>query len=128
EVETVGVWFTDGPKPPRQPKPCLTVHATASKTLTALGWTTTAFALDTQLDPGTYQIVGARCFSATGLLFRIIPNTAGQIYRPGMTMVQVRSGSDHPYARNGWMVPWLTFATTSLPNVEIFATSADVAE
>lgn len=128
EQITVGVWFTDGPRAQRPVAPTLTVHATASATLTALAWTTVTFALDTQLDPGTYAIIGGRCFSATGLLFRAIPNSGGQVYRPGMTMVQAYDGADHPYARNGQLGTWITFATTNLPKFELFATAADTAE
>jgi hypothetical protein len=128
EVETAGVWFTDGNNPSQINKPNLTVHATASVTLSALAWTTVAFSLDTSLDPGTYAIIGARCYSATGLLFRVIPNSGGQVYRPGMTMVQVYDALDHPYARNGYLGQWATFSTTNLPSFELFATSADTAE
>lgn len=127
-VQTVGLWFCDGPMPPMRPTSNLTVHATAAATLTALTWTPVTFALDQSLDPGTYAIVGARCLSATGLLFRVIPNSMNQTYRPGMTMVQAYDGLDHPYARNGVLGPWVQFATTALPQFELFATSADTAE
>ena len=112
----------DAPMPPMRPTSNLTVHATAAATLTALTWTSVTFALDQSLDPGTYAIVGARCFSATGLLFRVIPNSMNQTYRPGMTMVQAYDGLDHPYARNGVLGPWVQFATTALPQFELFAT------
>lgn len=128
EVETIGVWFTDGVYPPKPAANNLTVHATATATLSALAWTAVTFVLDTQLDPGTYVIVGGRCFSATGLLWRCIPNSGGQVFRPGMTMVQTKDALDHKYARNGELGAWMTFATTNLPKFELFATSADVAE
>lgn len=127
-IETVGIWFSDGPRSPRQGGAILTVHATASATLTAAGWTTVTFALDTQLDPGTYAIVGMRGFSATGELIRVIPNSAGQVYRPGVTMVQAYDGLDMKYARNGELGTFCTFATTNLPKFELFASAADVAE
>jgi hypothetical protein len=128
EIQTIGVWFTDGNNPPSLNKPNLTVHATASATLSAAAWTAVTFALDTSLDPGTYAIIGARAFSASGLLFRFVPNSGAQNLRPGMTMVQAYDSLDHSYARNGYLGTWMTFVTTNVPKVEIFATSADTAE
>jgi len=128
EIETIAVWFTDGPIQPRPPTPCLTVHATAAVALTAATWTPVAFTLDTQLDPGTYAIVGMRAFSATGLLVRIIPNSMGQTYRPGVTMVQAYGALDMKYARNGELGTLTTFSTTNLPQFELYAASADTAE
>jgi hypothetical protein len=109
-------------------KPSLTIHATASATLTALGWTAVTFALDQSLDPGTYAIIGARCFSATGMFFRVIPNMGASVYRPGSTMVQAYDGAEIGKARRGGWGEWLRFATTNLPQIEVFATSADTAE
>lgn len=128
EIQTIGVWFCDGPIQARPPQPYLTVHATATTTLTAGAWSTVSWTLETQLDPGTYAIVGMRAYSATGLLCRMIPNQGNQIYRPGVTMVQAYDGYDMRYARNGELGTLMTFATTNLPQSEVLATSADTAE
>jgi len=125
---TLGVVFCDGPLPDISAKPSLTVHAKASATLSALAWTAVTFALDQTLDPGTYAIIGARCFSATGMFFRIVPNMGANVYRPGSTMVQAYDGSEIGKARRGGWGEWLRFATTNLPQIEVFATSADTAE
>lgn len=128
QVETAGVWFCDGPIVPRPPGPQITVHATAAVTLSALAWSQVAFTLDTGLDPGTYDIIGMRAFSATGLLARVVPNIGGQVYRSGVTMVQAYDGLDMRYARNGELGVFAKMSTTNLPAFELFATSADAAE
>ena len=125
---TALVFFTDGPIRPASSTGAITVHATASATLTANAWTAVTFALDTSLDPGTYSIIGMRAYSATGIAARLIPNSGSQTYRPGVPMVQSYDGYDFEYARYGNMGQFITFATTALPQVEVFATSADTAE
>lgn len=128
QVQSIGVWMTDGPRVPRSGPPPLVVHATGTTTLSALAWTAVAFTLDTQLDPGTYAIIGMRAFSATGLFARVIPNSGQQNLRPGVTMVQSYGGLDMKYARNGELGTFVTFVTTNLPQFELFATAADTAE
>lgn len=128
EIETIGIWFADGPVQPRPPTPCLCVHATATTALTAEAWTPVAFTLDSGLDPGTYAIIGMRAYSATGLLARCIPNMGGQTYRPGVTMVQAYGALDMKYARNGELGTFINFSTTNLPQFELLAASADTAE
>jgi hypothetical protein len=124
----LGVWFCDGPIPEITRQSHLTIHATASATLNAAGYTSVSFTMDQSLDPGTYAIIGARCFSATGIFFRFIPNMGASVYRPGAPMVQAYDGADMAGSRHGGWGEWLRFATTNLPQVEIFATSADTAE
>lgn len=122
------VFFVDGPVRPASSTNAITVHATATTTLTAGAWSAASFSLDTSLDPGTYSIIGMRCYSATGIAARLIPNSGSQTYRPGVPMVQAYDGYDFRYARYGAMGQFITFATTALPQVEIFANSADTAE
>jgi hypothetical protein len=129
EYITIPIWFADQQVQVQAPQPCLTVHGTSSTTLTAKTWTACTFALDQNLNPGTYALIGVRGFSATGQLIRGVPNNSGQsVWRPGTTMVQAYDGMDLPYARYGRLGTWFTFATTNLPTFEIFATSADTAE
>ncbi len=125
---TLGVIFCDGPLPDLSSKPHLTIHATSATTLTALGWTAVTFTLDQTLDPGTYAIIGMRAFSATGMFARVIPNMGANVYRPGTTCVQAYDGAEIGKARHGGWGEWLRFATTNLPQIEMFATSADTAE
>ncbi len=122
------VFFTDGPVRPASPLGAITVHATASAVVTANAWSSVTFALDTSLDPGTYSVIGMRAYSATGIGARLIPNSGNQTYRPGVPMVNSYDGYDYKYARYGMSGQFITFATTALPQVEIFATSADSAE
>lgn len=118
---TAGRWFS--------------VHWTASTTLTAAGWTQVAPVFDQALYAGYYALVGARCFSATGLFFRMFPSM-GPLWRPGSTMVQAYDGYDVPNARgfngqNGFFSTWgawLYFFQNVPPQVEFFATAADTAE
>jgi hypothetical protein len=122
------VIFCDGPIRPASSTGAITVHATATTTLTGGAWTACTFSLDTSLDPGTYSIIGMRAYSATGIAARLIPNSGSQTYRPGVPMVQAYDGLDFKYARYGMMGQFITFATTALPSVEVFANSADTAE
>lgn len=122
------VQFCDGPIRPATSTGAITVHATASSTLTAHAWSAVTFALDTSLDPGTYSIIGMRVYSATGIVARIIPNSGSQTYRSGVPCVQAYDTTDFKYARYGAGGQLATFATTALPQIEIYATSADTAE
>lgn len=122
------VQFCDGPIRPAASTNAITVHATASATVTAHAWTAVTFALDTSLDPGTYSIIGMRCYSATGIVARLIPNSGSQTYRPGVPMINDYSSADWEYARYGTCGQLITFATTALPQVELYCSAADTAE
>ena len=120
---------------PTTPGRFFTAHWTASTTLTASAWTKVTPAFDQALYAGSYALVGARTFSATGLFFRMFPSY-GSLWRPGGACVQAYDGMD-PYNQRymnafgasplGWGV-WLNFYQNTPPAVEIFATSADTAE
>jgi len=120
---------------PAMPGRFFTAHWTASTTLTAAGWTQVQPAFDQALYAGYYALVGARCFSATGLFFRMFP-AMGPKWRPGGICVQSYDGMDPLNQRymnsfgadpGGWG-QWLTFYQNVPPQVEFFATSADTAE
>ena len=149
ETQYVAVQFSDGQKTPlpvqinppgikdspAMPGRFFSAHWTASTTLTAGGWTQVQPAFDQALYAGYYALVGARCYSATGLFFRMFP-AMGPKWRPGGICVQSYDGMD-PYNQRyipdygptpgGWGV-WLTFFQNVPPQVEFFATSADTAE
>lgn len=124
----IPIWFAAAAAQISPRIPCLTLHGTSSTTLTAKAWTPVTFALDQNLNPGTYAIVGARVFSATGWVARIVPNSSSQTFRPGVTCVQAYDGMDLPWARYGVLGQWMTFATTNLPTFEVFSTAADTAQ
>lgn len=92
-------------------------------------------AFDQALYAGTYALIGARCFSATGLFFRMFP-AMGSKWRPGGICVQAYDQLDPINQRGfsygspgigGWGV-WLSFFQNVPPQVEFFATAADAAE
>lgn len=127
-ITRCGIWFSDGVQPQPPMTPYLTVHATGSTTLSAEVWTAVSWTLDASLDPGTYLIIGLRVFSATGIFARMVPNSGGQVHRPGVTCVQAYDGMQLPYDGRIYMGPLITFATTQFPQTEILATAGDTAQ
>lgn len=142
ETETVFVEFTDGlivAAPPLSQGPSVNgngmftrVHATGTTTLTAAAWSQVTPVLDLPLPAGTYALVGARVMSATGLGFRMKPINDVSWY-PGGVAVQAPDQYDPPGqsfinpltgAISHWGI-WFTFFQNTVPNVDIFATSAD---
>ena len=112
-----------------------TAHWTAAKTLTAGAWTVVTPIFDQPLPAGYYALVGARCFSATALFFRMLP-AMGAIWRPGGIAVQAYDQLDPanqrfipswPDQSDGWGV-WLYFYQNVPPQIEVLATAADTAE
>ena len=128
ETEYVGINFSDGPITPVPFVGGFTVHCTASKTLTAGAWTTCQITPDTNLPASMYQLVGLRSYSATALFTRVFPTSSNQQARPGCPAMQAYDQMDAPYARHGASGIWYTFPQNVLPQIEMFATSADTAE
>lgn len=145
EIETIFAQFTDGQvqaPPAIAPGPTVNgnnqffiAHATAATTLTANAWTQVTPVLDQALPAGQYALVGARVMSAHALAFRMLP-IVSPLWRPGGVAVQAADQFDAPGQRflnpqtglqSHWGV-WLTFFQNTVPNVHIFATSADTAE
>ena len=148
ETEYVACLFTDGnfvAPPPLRTGPSLdgiggffTLHGIATTTLTAGAWTNipaSSITFDQALPAGTYSLVGARVFSATGLFFRMFPQYT-PLWRPGGVAVQAYDQLDPPNQRyvSGWAATagmwgeWLRFYSNTVPGIEVFATSADTAE
>lgn len=128
ETEYVGVNFSDGPISSVPWVGGFTVHCTATKTLTAGAWTTCQITPDTNLPAYNYQLVGLRMQSATALFARIFPTSSFQQARPGCPAMQAYDQLDAPYARMGASGIWYTFPQNVLPQVDVFATSADTTE
>ena len=128
ETEYVGVNFSDGPIQAVPFVGGFTVHCTASKTLTAGAWTTCQITPDTNLPASMYQLVGLRTQSATALFTRVFPTSSNQQARPGCPAVQAMDQMDAPFARFGESGIWYTFPQNVLPQIEVFATSADTSE
>ncbi len=119
--------FTDGPVQPPPPGRIFTAHATASVTLTAGAFTTVSFAFDQALPAGMYALVGCRVYSATAVVFKMIP-AMGPLWQPGGIGVQAYDGLEPPKQRLGGWGTWLTFQQNVPPSVNLFATAADTAE
>ena len=120
---------------PQTPGRFFSAHWTATKTLTAGGWTQVQPIFDQALPAGYYALLGARTFSASALFFRMFPAMA-PLWRPGGVAVQAYDQLDPGNQRFipvydgdslGWGV-WLNFWQNVPPQVEIFATAADTAE
>jgi hypothetical protein len=145
ENEAVFVQFTDGivtQAPGLASVPAINgngmytvAHATATTTLTANAFTQITPVLDLPLPAGTYALVGARVQSAGCLAFRMKPineplwrpggvgtQTADQLEAPGQRFINALTG----YISH-WGV-WFTFFQNTVPNVDIWSTSADTKE
>lgn len=105
----------------------VTARFTGTTTLAADAWTLVPLTSDQTLQPGTYDVVGARCKSAGGVFFRLV--FSNQINRPGWLATQNDLAPDvWNINRHGGLGVWGTFAFNSIPYVEIFSDSADTAE
>jgi hypothetical protein len=145
ENEAIFVQFTDGnvqAPPALATGPAISgngmytvAHATATTTLTANAFTQITPALDLPLPAGMYALVGARVQSAGCLAFRMKP-IADPLWRPGGVGTQTADQLEAPGQRfinpltgaiSHWGV-WLTFFQNTIPNIDIWSTSADTKE
>lgn len=145
ENEAVFCMFTDGiivPAPAVSMAPTFNgnsmftvAHATATTTLTANAFTQVTPTLDAALPAGFYALVGMRVQSAGCLAFRVKPineplwrpggvgcQTADQLEAPGQRYINALTGTI-----SHWGV-WLTFFQNTVPNVDVWSTSADTKE
>ena len=126
----VGIWMCDGPRRPVTQR-AFTVHWTATATLSANAWSSTAITFDNGIPSGTFAIVGSRMISAGAVFHRWIPR-GGPAYRPGGFAGQAQSfnpvdGSRWSDYVENWG-EWLRFTNTTPPQVEVFSISADTTE
>lgn len=104
---------------------------TATATLTAHVWSSSALTADQALAPGTYAVVGMRYIGATAIAARVV--FPGYGYRPGCIAsgpavnTPELSGALARF-RKGKLGVWGTFDSTQLPQVEFLASAADTAE
>jgi hypothetical protein len=75
-----------------------------------------------------YQLVGLRAQSATAKFARIFPTSSNQQARPGCPAMQTYDQLDAEFARFGKSGIWFTFPQNVLPQIDMFATSADTTE
>lgn len=126
-VVYTAIAFTDGPATPAPAGRMFTAHATSSTTLTAGAFTTVALAFDQALPAGMYALIGARVYSATAVIFKMIP-AMGPLWQPGGIGVQAYDGMTPEGQRYGGWGTWLTFQQNVPPSVNLFATAADTAQ
>ncbi len=103
------------------------LRGTATTTLTANQYTTLSVTWDYTLAQGTYDVVSAEVYSATGRFFRLI--FPGQTDRPGgICLNAVGNRSNLYFTARFALGQWLTFPYTIMPQVEVMATGADAAQ
>jgi len=128
--EYVGLMMGDGPIKPVSVQ-SYRARFTGSTTVTANAWSTCTLTSDQGLQPGTYDVIGVRCKSATGVFFRLV--FANQVARPGGKCIQVATVQGVVQQQgNKFGSPnfgiWGTFAFNLVPNLEILCDSADTAQ
>lgn len=106
--------------------PFFTMRATAAATLAAFAWTNAAITLDQILPVGQYAIIGARAESAGLNAFRFV--FQNQTPRPGGIGNLSESTLHIPNQRGGGWGVWGTFDNWTIPTVDFFSSTADVAE
>lgn len=92
-------------------------------------WSFSELTLIDVLPVGTYDVVGARLESDTGLCFRLVP--VGGIHRPGGICVKATAASednDQDLQRYGGLGKWMTFSHGYLPGLEMVASAGAAKE
>lgn len=104
-----------------------TIRGTATGTLTANAWTNVGtITWQNNLPTGRYACIGGTFFSATALAGRFA--FENQVWRPGgLGIVGLGNPTDRIF-RNGVLGVWGYFFNYAMPQVEMFASAADVSE
>lgn len=113
----------------REPVPqgdVFTLRGTATTTLTINTWSTLTVTWDDTLPSGRYAIIGGVVQSATGQAFRLI--IPGMNLRPGGACITDLGNVGWPVQRWGRMGLWGMFDNSTMPEVQVFATTADTAQ
>jgi hypothetical protein len=124
--QTVAVWLAKGSIVPVNGKQILKVRATGTITAVADTWTNGSITLDSDLDPGTYALVGARMFGATAILCRFI--FTKDEARPGMICHDAVTDIDDEIFHDGRLGEWGQFQHDTPPKIEIYCAAADSAQ
>jgi hypothetical protein len=101
-------------------------HFEWNNTATARQWTAGEVTFQDTLPYGTYQLIGMRVVSTTGVAARIIPIGVAQSSRPGIMMVDTLSevGTGDTF-RNGNAGLFSTFNSTTPVQLEVLCDAAD---
>ena len=115
-VHYCGVWLSDGPVPIVSGA-IRTIRTTAAITLSAVAWVNGSLTFPVSLKAGRYQLVGARCVSTNGVLFRF--RFPGMQWRMGGVCSGTQVANPHDPFRNGRLGVWGEFEHTSPPTIDI---------
>ena len=121
EVRTGFVLLADGPLS-NIDGAIWTIRATATITSVISAWVNGALTLTQALPVGTYQLVGARCFCATGVCFRFV--FPGYAWRPGGLCASAIGSKDPLGQRFGGWGSWGQFTELTPPTIELLAGTA----
>lgn len=103
-----------------------TIRFSTDPVRTASDW---SFAELTLLDPlpvGSYDVVGARLETGTGICFRLVP--LGGSHRPGGIPVKDTEDNDPPLQRYGGLGVWCSFLHGQTPGIEMIASATAAKE
>ena len=124
--QTVMVWMANEKIIPITNQEIFTVKATGTTTAVADTWTNGALTLDSDLDPGTYALVGAKAFGATMIACRFIFTKDDS--RPGVIAHDAITDIDEPMFRHGRLGEFGRFEHDTPPRFEIYCAAADTAQ
>jgi hypothetical protein len=119
------LWMTDGQIRPVDPAGGFwTRWTTAASAMTANTWNARALTPDTNLQTGTYEVLGAQCRSTTAITARFA--FEGQTNKPGVLGTDAEA--DVPYRAFELPGSWGSFGqfhTNNPPTLELLADAAD---
>lgn len=120
-----GIWLADGPIQPVAGD-VRSVRATGATAAVANTWTNVPLTFDQVLPAGRYQCVGARFFSTTMQLFRLV--FPAYAWRPGGLGFASATLVEPPEQRYGNLGIWGEFNHNAPPTLDVLCTAADAAQ
>ena len=124
--QSIAVWLAKGKITPVKDSNIFSIRASSATTLTADAWSNCSLTLDSDLEVGTYEIVGAKLWGATCILGRFIFATDEN--RPGMIAHDAITDIDEEIFRHGNVGVWGEFEHDTPPKLEVYAAAADTAQ
>lgn len=125
EVETILVFLCSVIPSPVQGN-IHTIRFSCEPIRTASVWSYSEITLLDPLPVGSYDVVGARLETATGVGFRLVPIGGGP--RPGGVPVKDNEDNDPLLQRYGGLGVWMSFAMAQTPGIEMLASADAVKE
>lgn len=125
EVETILIFLCSVIPTPVQGN-IHTIRFSTEPVRTAGVWSYSEITLLDPLPVGSYDVVGARLETATGVGFRLVPIGGGP--RPGGVPVKDEEDNDPLLQRYGGLGVWMTFEMAQTPGIEMLASADAVKE